>query len=216
MEIARRVQLKIFSDRKAVRFDKLPELQRGLFYKLLGERGDDLHSSQQVFNGSISYPFFNSPKRVRGQYGLGGEGLMFISCFEPEMESILANLGDKFRFGPALVEVDEVVEVTDLLDPYFRSSSPVVLRKEGKYVVSDNPDFNEVLLNSCNKKLLSLGLEPVEVDVMDVGKTRFFNNKGKVIGHKVIANIDGSDDSLSALRVCGLGGKTSSGFGHVL
>jgi CRISPR-associated endoribonuclease Cas6 len=191
-----------------------PELARQLH-----DEGWDGSSLRPV---GISPPMFTGAVSRRGIYTTSGTGSVWFGSPVPKIAgALLRGLAglQELRWGSALL----TVRGTDLeLPPDFRNGlaefstvSPVLVKKESRFLLPDDDAFTERLEHNLRHKADVLGLPSgVEVSILEAGPRRVFDVAGaKRVGATVRLRVAADPALLGALWEWGVGLCTVQGFG---
>jgi len=204
---------------------------RGVLYALL--RSQDLELSAELHDKGwagqpirpvgISPPVF--PSRKGGKEGLrvAGPGSIWMGSPVPRIASCLltALAGcTEIRWGATQLTVRGVQpEVppsscgSGVAD--FSAISPILVKKDGRYLLPDEPEYVERLTHNLRHRADVLGLSSdVKVEVLDVGPRRLHDVQGKPrVGATATLRIQAAPESLQAFYDSGIGLNCVEGFG---
>lgn len=107
----------------------------------------------------------------------------------------------------------------------IRCISPILLRKNNKFITYQNENFINALLEQSKSKLLKLGFNEEKVNTLSIIPFHFENGKIKkvtikkdlfMIASQVMLIIKGESEIRKKLYELGLGSSTGYGFGHII
>lgn len=193
-----------------------PELARELHSS--GWRGSSLRPV------GISPPLFIGAAPQHGAYTTSGNGSVWLGSPVPQIAAALLKgvAGRKeLRWGGLSLTVkgvelewppDYVSGVAE-----FASASPVLVKKDSRYLMPGDEAYAERLAHNLRHKADVLGLpNDVEVEVLEAGARRVFDVAGaRRAGANVRLRVAAAPVLLGALYECGLGLNTVQGFGWV-
>jgi len=170
----------------------------------------------------VSPPLFVGAARRHGTYTTSGTGSVWFGSPVPEIAAALmkglAGLSE-IRWGGANLTVQgkELEAGPDYRSGHadFISVSPVLVKKESRFLLPDDSGYADFLTRNLRHKADVLGLpDEVGVDVLDSGPRRVFEVAGaKRVGANVRLRISGDPRLLRALYEWGVGLNTVQGFG---
>jgi CRISPR-associated endoribonuclease Cas6 len=203
---------------------------RAVVYALIGASEPDL--ARQLhdagWQGStlrpvgISPPLFVGAARRHGTYTTSGTGSVWFGSPVPEIAAAimkgLAGLNE-IRWGGANLTVQgkELEAGPDYRSGHadFVSVSPVLVKKESRFLLPEDSAYAERLTHNLRHKADVLGLpNEVSVEVLDSGPRRVFDVAGaKRVGANARLRISAAPRLLGALYEWGVGLNTVQGFG---
>jgi CRISPR-associated endoribonuclease Cas6 len=205
---------------------------RGVVYELI--RGQDAELAAELhdsgWQGSslrplgVCPPVFPGAPRKKGVYATSDKGMLRLGSPVPRIAAcLLAGLGgcSALRWGSAPLEVLGVRLETapdhSAGTAVFETASAVVVKHEDRFLLPDDPGYEERLVHNSRHKADVLGLpSDVDIDVVQAGHRRMFRTaKGFRIGAPVTVRVHAAPALLDALYDWGLGLATNQGFGWV-
>jgi CRISPR-associated endoribonuclease Cas6 len=170
----------------------------------------------------ISPPLFLGAARQHGVYTTSADGSIWLGSPVPQLAAaMLKGLAGRkeVRWGAArlMVRGTELEWPTDFgagrAD--FVSVSPVLVKKESRFLMPDDPGYAERLTHNLRHKADLLGIpSDVGVEILDAGPRRVFDVAGaKRAGANVRLRITAAPRLLGALYEWGVGLNTVQGFG---
>lgn len=204
---------------------------RGVLYTLLRSQDPELSAElhdkgwagQSIKPIGISPPLFFSRKGDKEGLRIAGSGSIWVGSPVPRIAScLLAALAGctEIRWGGARLTVRGVQ-----LDPAppscesgvadFSAISPILIKKDGRYLLPDEPEYVERLTHNLRHRADVLGLSSdVKVEVLDVGPRRLHDVQGKPrVGATATLRIQAAPESLQAFYDSGIGLNCVEGFG---
>nr|WP_201760379.1 CRISPR-associated endoribonuclease Cas6 [Nonomuraea sp. K271] len=172
----------------------------------------------------VSPPLFSRTNRVPGAYSASPHGTISMGSPVPRIAAcLLAGLAGRseIRWGPVTLSVRgiQLAGATDYMDgiAIFETVSPVLVKREDRYLVPEDAHFQERLRHNLRHKADVLGLpNEVEVEVLDSGPRRRFDMpKGFRVGATARVRVVGTPQLLDTLYEWGLGLSTVEGFGWI-
>lgn len=203
---------------------------RAVVYGLIGvsepELARQLHDSGWLGSPlrpvGISPPLFAGARRRHGVYTTSGTGSVWLGSPVPRIAAALLKgmAGrDHLRWGG----VGLTVRGAELEWPpdhrsgraHFQTLSPVLIKKESRFLLPDDAAYTERLEHNLRHKADVLGLpNQVDIEVLDAGPRRGFDVMGaKRVGANVRMRVTAAPVLLDALYECGVGLNTVQGFG---
>jgi CRISPR-associated endoribonuclease Cas6 len=205
---------------------------RAVAYAMVGAAAPDLARQlhDEGWQGStlrpvgVSPPLFLGAVQRHGVYTTSGTGSVWFGSPVPQIAgALLRGLSglSELRWGGTSLSVLG----TDLEWPpdfssgeaVFDTASPVLIKKDSRFLLPDDDAFAERLVHNLRHKADALGLpNELEVEVLNAGPRRVFDVAGaKRIGATVRVRIVAAPELLGALYEWGLGLNTVQGFGWV-
>ena len=170
----------------------------------------------------ISPPLFLGAAPRHGAYTTSGTGSVWFGSPVPEIAAaILQGLAaqSEIRWGSVTLNVQgKELEI----GPDYRSGqadlvsvSPVLVKKESRFLLPGDRDYAERLTHNLRHKADVLGLpNEVDIDVLDSGPRRVFDVAGaKRVGANARLRVSADPRLLGALYEWGLGLNCVQGFG---
>ena len=225
-------------------WDEVQRPGRPLLYDLLRVGapllGDKLHAEGIGPHGMVPFghsaPVFPSAARRRGEYAIGGSGLLEFGSPMPTVVEAFA----KGMVGRPLIDWGGValrVRGVSLVEPpefasgraVFQTVTPVVMKGSGKdsegvrttrqaWLLPQDVEFPAYFAQNLRRKAETLGLgDDLHLNsIIAVGPKRSFAVKGgKKVGATMQVELGGDPAILRALWAWGLGQGNAAGFGWV-
>ena len=170
----------------------------------------------------ISPPLFVGASRQHGVYTTSTNGSIWLGSPVPQIAAaMLKGLAgrEEVRWGAArlIVRGTELEWSPDygIGQADFVSVSPVLVKKESRFLMPDDVGYAERLTHNLRHKADLLGIpNDVGVEVLDAGPRRVFDAAGtKRVGANVRLQVTAAPALLSALYEWGVGLNTVQGFG---
>lgn len=203
---------------------------RAFVYALIEDSDPDLARQlhDEGWQGStlrplgISPPLFVGAVPKHGIYTTSANGSVWLGSPIPQIAAaMLKGLAGRkeLRWGAARL----AVRGTELEWPSdhgagqadFASVSPVLVKKESRFLMPDDAGYEERLTHNLRHKADLLGMpNDVSVEVLEAGPRRVFDVAGaKRVGANVRLRIKAAPELLGALYEWGVGLNTVQGFG---
>jgi CRISPR-associated endoribonuclease Cas6 len=203
---------------------------RAVMYGVIGAAEPDLARQlhDEGWQGSplrpvgISPPMFVGAARQHGVYTTSGNGSVWLGSPVPRISAaILKGLSSltELRWGSVSLTVHgKELEWPDghgSGQAIFSSVSPVLIKKDSRFLLPDDTGYAERLVHNLRHKADVLGMpSDVGIEVLDAGPRRIFEVAGaKRIGATVRLRVDADPALLGAVREWGIGLCTVQGFG---
>lgn len=239
-----RLQIEIGTTATGLPWEHVLGPGRGVAYHLLSRAAPNLASQlhdlgwgpHRMTPIGHSAPLFPSARRQRGQYAIGGHGLLeFGSPLTEVVQAWAAALRDTsvIAWGGTALRVRGVRVAHPPLfasgRARMRTTTPVVIKGSGRdengtrtarqaWVLPGEPEFNAYLEKNLRRKAETLGLPPdIRLDAVTwVGPRRSFTvGRGRKPGAPVEVELSGAPEVLRAVWSWGVGQSNVAGFGWV-
>ncbi|MCS0639189.1 CRISPR-associated endoribonuclease Cas6 [Streptomyces sp. LP05-1] len=227
-----RVKVDVGSDVPSLPWEDVHGPARAVVYGLLGSEDAELAralhdegwAGQPLKPLGLTVPLFRGTQRRKGVYAASGDGTIWFGSPVPEIVSVLvAALAGRaeIRWGTARLRLHGFnVEVGGASDGGYAelsTATPVVVKRDSRYLLPGEQGFEEVLLHNLAHKADVLGLPvPSGLRVLEAGPRRRFTVRGAPrIGAQVRVVLEADGRLVKALRSWGLGLDNVQGFGWV-
>jgi len=204
---------------------------RGVLYDLLRSQDPELSAElhdkgwagQSIKPVGISPPIFHVEEWCREGLRVSGVGAIWMGSPVPKIATCLmaALVGrTEIRWGHTPLAVRGVqVEVPPAScesgAAEFSAVSPILVKKDGRFLLPEDPDYVERLTHNLRHRADALGLPgDVKVEVLKAGPRRRYDVQGKIrIGATAKLRIQAAPDTLRAFYESGIGLNCVQGFG---
>ncbi|WP_062206243.1 CRISPR-associated endoribonuclease Cas6 [Streptomyces sp. NBRC 109706] len=231
-----RVRVDVAADVPVVPWEEVHGPARGTLYGLLSEVEPEL--ARSLHDGGwgghplrpvgMTSPLFRGAPVRAGVFTTSQDGSLWFGSPVPEIASALVRglaARSEIRWGSArlsirgveLEQADQVGEEREDGLVELSSVTPVVVKREGRYLLPGDEHYVERLRHNLAHKADVLGLPaPRGVWVVDAGPRRRFTVRGAPrIGARVRVALEADRRFVAAVRCWGLGLDTVQGFGWV-
>lgn len=226
-----RVRVDVSASGPVIKWPDVHGPARAVVYEVIGAGEPDLARQlhDQGWRGSslkpvgISPPMFIGAVRRKGAYTTSPNGSVWFGSPVPEISSaILKGLSsiDELRWGGVSLKVQG--KELEWPDDHgsgvaeFSSVSPVLVKKESRFLLPDDNGYADRLVHNLRHKadLLGIPSSDVGIQVLEAGPKRNFEVGGAMrIGANVRLRVMADPALLRGLYEWGIGLNTVQGFG---
>lgn len=154
------MRIKIYFTRNTspVPFD-YKELVTGTIYKWLGEKRDLYHGRKHQ-RLTVSDLFGSRMVDNHLEFNNGGNFILSTSDEDLIMQLFRGVISDKSMFsGIEVTNIEKVEEPDFNKKSFFKTKSMIFVKEDNKFYFPQDENFNEIIKNKVNKKLVYNGLE---------------------------------------------------------
>lgn len=225
-----RVRVDVAAARQVMKWQDVHGAARGVLYQTIAngdpEIAAELHD--HGWQGSplrpvgISPPMFTGAPRRKGVYTTSENGSVWFGSPVPKIASVLMKglSGQKqLRWGSVELAIRgkelEWSADYDSGEAEFTSVSPVLVKKDSRFLLPGDEGYAEALTSNLRHKADVFQLPgDVKIDILEAGPKRNFEVGGAMrIGASIRLRIMAAPALLTALHESGIGLSTVQGFG---